>query len=214
MKKIAVFGAGGFGREVHMIIDQINQKKIKHEFIGYFDDTYEPGEIINDFPVLGGVHELNQWSEPLEIVCAVGDPKDKKSIIENIKNENVSYPVLIHPTALIGNMKFNSIGEGSIITAGVVVTVNIALGKHVILNLACTIGHNTRIGDYGSFMPTVNISGDVVIEKGVYVGTGAQIINKLTIGENTIIGAGAVVAETLPPNCTAVGMPAKPVKFH
>ena len=214
MKKIAVFGAGGFGREVHMLIDQINDKKITYEFIGYFDDTYETGVIINDFPILGGVKELNQWAEPLELVCAVGDPTDKKSIIENVKNKNVSYPILIHPNALIGNMKFNSIGEGSIITAGVVITVNIVIGKHVILNLACTVGHDTIIGDYSSFMPTVNISGEVVIEKGVYVGTGAQIINKLTIGENTIVGAGSVVAKALPPNCTAVGIPAKPIKFH
>jgi acetyltransferase-like isoleucine patch superfamily enzyme len=63
-------------------------------------------------------------------------------------------------------------------------------------------------------MPTVNISGEVIIEDAVYVGTGAKIINQLTIGENTIIGSGAVVAKTLPANCTAVGIPAKPIKFH
>jgi len=63
-------------------------------------------------------------------------------------------------------------------------------------------------------MPTVNISGEVDIQKGVYVGTGAKIINQLTIGEYTIVGAGAVVAKSLPKNCTAVGIPAKPIKFH
>jgi len=53
-----------------------------------------------------------------------------------------------------------------------------------------------------------------VIEKGVYVGTGAKIINQLRIGEQTTIGAGAVVSKSLPANCTAVGIPAKPIKFH
>ncbi|MCY1374212.1 putative acetyltransferase EpsM [compost metagenome] len=91
---------------------------------------------------------------------------------------------------------------------------NINIGKHVILNLACTVGHDTTIGNYSSFMPSINISGEVVIEDGVYVGTGAKIINQLEIGTNTIVGAGAVVSKTLPPNCTAVGIPAKPIKFH
>ena len=214
MKKIAIFGVGGFGREVHMLIEQINAKIKTYEFIGYFDDGYKIGERINDFPVLGGVTELNQWNEPVNLVYAIGDPSIKRNVIKKVNNGNVSYPSLIHPNVLIGNMKFNSIGEGTIITAGNIITVNIEIGKHVILNLSCTVGHDTRIGDYCSFMPTVNISGEVIIEEGVYVGTGAKVINQLTIGENTIVGAGAVVAKTLPPNCTAIGIPAKPIKFH
>ena len=63
-------------------------------------------------------------------------------------------------------------------------------------------------------MPSVNISGEVKIEEGVYVGTGAKIINQLEIGKNTIVGAGAVVAKSLPADCTAVGVPAKPIKFN
>lgn len=62
-------------------------------------------------------------------------------------------------------------------------------------------------------MPSVNISGEVHIKKKVYVG-GAKIINQLTLGDNTIVGAGAVVSKSLPPNCTAVGIPAKPIKYH
>ena len=58
------------------------------------------------------------------------------------------------------------------------------------------------------------LSGEVVVEESVYVGTGAKIINQLTIGNNTIVGAGAVVSKSLPEKCTAVGIPAKPIKFH
>ena len=76
------------------------------------------------------------------------------------------------------------------------------------------VGHDSVIGDYSAFMPSVNISGEVTIGKGVYVGTGAKIINQLGIGEYTIVGAGAVVAKSLPAHCTAVGVPAKPIKFH
>ena len=84
----------------------------------------------------------------------------------------------------------------------------------VILNLGCTVGHDSIIKKYSAFMPSVNISGEVTIGEGVYVGTGAKIINQLEIGEYTIVGAGAVVSKTLPANCTAVGVPAKVIKFH
>lgn len=214
MKKIAIFGAGGFGREVHLLIDQINSAWQVYEFIGYFDDGVPEGEQINGYPLLGGVSEANNWSEALCLVFAIGDPTTKRKIVEQIKNPNVSYPSLIHPNVLIGDLKYNSIGEGSIICAGNIITVNIKIGKHVILNLSCTTGHDTKIGDYCSFMPAVNISGEVSIENGVYVGTGAKIINQLSIGENTIVGAGAVVSKSLPASCTAVGIPAKPIKFH
>src|SRR5665647_1178010 len=214
MEKIAIYGAGGFGREVKMLIDQINNQKPVYNFIGFFDDGEEKGKLINGFPVLGSVNDLNEWSAgSLNIVYAIGNPVVKKEVVEKIKVSNVKYPVLIHPNVLIG-MDEVSIGEGSIICAGTIITVNIKIGKHVILNLSCTVGHDTAIGDYSSFMPSVNNSGEVNIHEAVYVGTGAKIINQLEIGENTIIGAGAVVSKSLPANCTAVGVPAKPIKFH
>jgi sugar O-acyltransferase (sialic acid O-acetyltransferase NeuD family) len=128
-------------------------------------------------------------------------------------NHFLSFPTLIHPNVLIGTDEVN-IGYGCIICASNIITVNVTIGNFVILNLGCTVGHDTKIGDYSSFMPSVNISGEVIIENSVYVGTGAKIINLLTIGNSTIVGAGAVVSKSLPEKCTAVGIPAKPIKYH
>lgn len=214
MKKLAIIGSGGFGREVQMLIDQINKAENQYEFIGFFDEGFLKGTIINGFPILGGIEDINKIGYKLSIVSAIGEPRLKEKLLKSIDNYNIDFPILIHPSVLMGSNKYVSVGEGSIITAGVIITVNINIGKHVILNLSCTVGHDTNIGDYSSFMPTVNISGEVDIQKGVYVGTGAKIINQLTIGEYTIVGAGAVVAKSLPKNCTAVGIPAKPIKFH
>lgn len=213
--KIAIYGAGGFGREVAMLIEQINSANDSWEFVGFFDDGIEKGKVINDFPVLGGISELNDVTYPLGVVIAIGNPITKKMIHDSIReNKNVFYPTLIHPNVLMGKDKFLKIGEGCIICAGNIITVNIEIGSHVILNLSCTVGHDTIIKDYASFMPTVNISGEVVIHECVYVGTGAKIINQLEIGKETIIGAGAVVSKSLPEKCTAVGIPAKAIKFH
>ena len=150
---------------------------------------------------------------PLSVAVSIADPKTKCNIINSIKNPQIDFPNLIHPNVLIGEDAVK-IGRGNIICAGVIITVNIEIKDFVILNLSCTVGHDTVVGSYSSFMPTVNISGEVNIEEGVYVGTGAKIINQLEIGEYTIVGAGAVVAKTLPAHCTAVGIPAKPIKFH
>jgi sugar O-acyltransferase (sialic acid O-acetyltransferase NeuD family) len=214
MKNIAIFGAGGFGREVKTIIDKINENTPKtFNFLGFYDDGIEKGKIINNYPVLGGVDELNVLDEELSLVISIGDPKIKSAIVEKIKTTKVDYPVIVHPNTSISN-DYVEIGKGSIICEGSIVTCNIKMGDFVILNLMCTVGHDTIIDNYCAFMPSVNISGEVHIKNGVYVGTGVKIINLLEIGEKTIVGAGAVVSKSLPPNCTAVGIPAKPIKYH
>lgn len=212
MKEIAIIGAGGFGREVKMLIDQINQKEKQYEIIGFFDDK-PYSEKINGLDYLGKLEDINKWNSQLSIAVAIGDPKTKKKIVESITNSNIDFPNIIHPNVLIGDDSV-SLGKGNIICAGVIITVNIQIDDFVILNLSCTVGHDTVINSYSSFMPSINVSGEVHIEEGVYVGTGAKIINQLSIGQYTIVGAGAVVSKSLPEKCTAVGIPAKPIKFH
>lgn len=213
MKNIAIVGAGGFGREVKLIIDEINKVEPAYNFIGYYDDGIANGTLINGSPLLGTLEDLQNVTGPLSVAVAIGTPEIKKNIIQNLTNTQISFPNIIHPTAIIGTDEV-MMGKGIIICAYSVITCNIQIKDFVILNLMCTVGHDTTIHQYSSFMPSVNISGEVTIGEAVYVGTGAKIINQLEIGTGTIIGAGAVVSKTLPPNCTAVGIPAKAIKFH
>ncbi|TDD98388.1 acetyltransferase [Flavobacterium cellulosilyticum] len=213
MMKIAIIGAGGFGREVKMLIDQINLKHKQYEFIGFFDDGIEKDSLVNGFPVLGNIDDINTINYDIAIVIAIGNPNTKKNILNKINSKKVVFPTLIHPNVQFDNDGV-TIGKGCIICASNIITVNVTIGDFVILNLMCTVGHDVIINDFCSFMPSVNISGEVIIEQGVYIGTGAVIINQLNIGENTIVGAGSLVVKTLPKNCTALGIPAKPIKYH
>lgn len=213
MKDIVIIGAGGFGREVKTIIDAINKNTKTYNFLGFYDDTIAKGTLINNFPILGNLKELNDLKTATDVLVGVGDPISKYKIISSLKNELLHFPTIIHPSVIISDDDV-IIDNGCIICAGNIITCNIKIGKFVTLNLMCTVGHDTLIGDYSSFMPSVNISGEVHIEEKVYVGTGAKIINRLTIGKATIVGAGAVVSKSLPEYCTAVGIPAKPIKFH
>ena len=211
MKDIAIIGAGGFGREVAWLIEDINKANCEWNIIGLIDDNEEiQGKEIDGYEVIGNIEWLKKQN--LYVVNAIGDPIIKKKIIQRLEGSNNQYPVLIHPSVICSEKV--QFGEGSIICAGNILTVNISIGNHVIVNLDCTIGHDAKIGDYSTVLPSVNISGFVELGECVSVGTGSAIIQGLTIGKNTVIGAGTVVTKDLPANCTAVGVPAKAVKFN
>jgi sugar O-acyltransferase (sialic acid O-acetyltransferase NeuD family) len=212
MKKVAIIGAGGFGREVKMLIDQINEVRKQYDILGFYDDNPLTSEC-NGLPILGKVDEVNNTRDSISIVLGIGDPKIKKQIISKLSNPLIDFPTLIHPNVFLGR-DYVSIGKGTIICGGSYITCNIIIEDFVTINLSCTIGHDTIVKKYCSLMPAVNISGEVLIETMVYIGTGSKIINQLNIGENVIIGAGSVVTKSIPSNCTAVGVPAKPIKYH
>jgi len=213
MKKIAIFGAGGMGRETRWLIEDINKHNTNWEFIGYFDDYLEGRSTEVKKQIIGGLDELNKWHEEISLVVAIGNPIFKRKIVQSITNPLIKYATLIHPGVLVSNTNVN-IGDGCIICAGNIITVDINIGKHVLLNVGTIVCHDSSIGDYTSIMPSVNVSGDVAIGEAVYIGTGTKIIHQMKIGNETIIGAGAVVSRSLPDNCTAVGVPAKPIKFQ
>lgn len=211
MKDIVIIGAGGFGREVAWLIEDINKVNNEWNIVGFVDDNKSiQGTEINGYKVVGDI----DWLEKQEVfvVNAIGDPVIKKKVMDKLDGSKNKYPVLIHPSVICSYRV--SFGEGSIICAGNIITVNVEIGKHVIINLDCTIGHDANIGDYSTVLPSVNVSGFVKTEECVSVGTGSAVIQGVNIGRNTVVGAGAVVVKDLPANCTAVGSPAKPIKFH
>jgi len=213
MEKIVIIGAGGFGREVKTLIDQINERKNIYSVEGYYDDNLKLGKQINGLPLLGTIGDLLRREDNISVAMGIGIPTIKEEVFKKLSLKKFNFPTLIHPNVFIGKDEV-TIGKGCIICANNIITCNISIGDFVTLNLSCTTGHDTKISNFASFMPSVNISGEVIIGKAVYVGTGAKIINQLEISKNTIVGAGAVVTNSLPANCTAVGIPAKPIKFH
>ena len=131
---------------------------------------------------------------------------DRKTIIDKFTDTNVKFATLIDPSVILSNRV--EIGEGSIICAGTILTVDISIGKHVIINLDCTLGHDDIINDFVTIYPSVNVSGNVEIGECSELGTGAQIIQGKRIVSNTIIGAGAVVVKDIIESNVYVGVPA------
>lgn len=213
MKEIVIYGSGGFAREVVHLIEHINEVQPEWNLLGFIDDNENNhGLLINELPVLGGAEWLENKTD-IYVALGIGSPKAKKAIVSKLdKYSNVIYPNLVHPTVKIS--RFNELGKGNILCEGTILTTNIQLDNFIIVNLNCTIGHDVHIKNYSTILPNSSISGNVVFEECVDFGTNATIIQGITIGENTIVGAGAVVVKDLPADCTAVGAPAKPIKFH
>lgn len=213
MKDLIIIGAGGFAREVGWLVEDINQEKPCWNLIGYVDeDPDKQNLILNNVPVLGSFNRLKGAARKAAAVCAVGNPLSKYKLILKGNEVGLKYVNLIYPNVRIS--RYVEMGMGNIICAGNILTVNITLGNHVILNLDCTVGHDAIIGNYCTILPSVNLSGNSTLKEGCLMGTNSAVIEGVSVGEWSIIGAGAVLTKDIPPHCTAVGVPAKAIKFH
>lgn len=214
MKDLVIIGAGGFGREVAWLVDDINEVNKEWNLLGFIDDNEENhGNELNGYKILGGFKYLNN-KDNIYYVCAVGNAKTRKKIVEEKCSQyNIKPATLIHPSVIMSK-EYNEIGEGCIICAGSIITVNARISNHIIINLDCTIGHDVVMNDYITVYPSVNISGNCNIGETSEIGTGTQIIQGKSIGDSTIIGAGSVVVKNIEGNCTAVGVPAKIIKSN
>lgn len=210
MKDLYIIGAGGFGREVAWIVERINSIKPTWNLKGFIDDNETLwGSKEGEYHVFGGCEYLSAL-EDVYVVCAVGSSNVRKKIIEKLKDTSVKFATLVDPSVLYSNSV--KIGEGAIVCAGTIITVNVNIGDHVIVNLDCTIGHDAVIDDFVTIYPSVNVSGNVLIGECSELGTGTQIIQGKKVISNTIIGAGAIVVKDCKESGTYVGSPAKKIK--
>lgn len=210
MKDIVLIGSGGLAREIAWIIEENNKIEKSWNILGFISNG---NRIYSSYPILGNDEWLLNYPAKINVVCCIGNPMLRKRILDKyITKENIIFPNIISKDAIVSDrVKFS---KGSIVCAGSVLTVDIEVGNFVVCNLNCTIGHDTVIEDYVSLNPSVNISGNVKIKKGVEMGTNSSVIQNIIIGENSIIGAGATVIRDIPSNCTAVGVPAKVIKYN
>lgn len=214
MKDLIIVGASGFGREVAWLVERINTVEPTWNLIGFLDDNESiQGTLINGYRVIGNTNEVNNYPDAC-FSCAVGSSRQREKIVEKMKgiNPDILFGTLIDPSVILSD--FVTVGEGTIVCAHSIVTVNISIGNHVIINLNCTIGHDAIIQDFATLYPGVNVSGATNIGHAAELGTGMQIIQGKRIGDYSIVGAGAVVVDDIPDKCTAVGNPTKPIKIN
>ena len=210
-KRIAIFGVSGFAREVADICYDLNYDDI------VFLDEVKPADsaTVNGFAILpeSDVDALHE--KGFEFAIGIGDPTIKKKIAA--RYSALHFPNLIHPSVTFGVNQRAAVeqSKGNIFTAGVRLTNSIYVGDFNTFNLNVTIGHDSKLMGFVTLSPGANVSGNVVVHEGAYIGTNASILqggndNPIEVGEYAIVGAGSFVRKSVDPKTTVVGVPAKP----
>lgn len=207
-KDLIIVGLSGFGKEIYWLASRLGIT-----VRGFLDDNPAvAGEKFCSASVLGGVKQWQEYSD-CEFVIAIGNPRVRKKVHETMCIfGDPSFATLIDPGAVV-MPEYVSIGPGSVICAGTICTVEVEIGAHVILNLNCTVGHETCIEDFATIAPMVAISGNVRIGQCAEVGTGASIRQGLTINGGAMIGMGSVLTKNVSENTVVFGSPARPIKL-
>lgn len=211
-KEYYIIGSGGFAKEVHFLAEQVLGNKFN--FKGFVD--YNPK--VKKIKIRG--KEENVLAEnyfiknisPKEDIClimGVGDPQLLDKLSKRFKDYN--FPNLIHP-GFIGDKNSIQFGNGNIITAGCVFTVDIKVGSYNIFNLNTTIGHDTVVGNCNVFHPASNISGDVKIGSRNLFGTDSTVLQQLKIDDDNVIGGSTLVNRPVENGAIVVGVPGKNIK--
>jgi sugar O-acyltransferase (sialic acid O-acetyltransferase NeuD family) len=210
MKNIVIIGSGGLAKEVAFLIDEVNKQKKEWNLLGYIDN--EIGKQNGKYSVFQNDEWLKQTSKEINIVFGIGSPLliEKLSTLFS-KNENLSFPNIIHPN-VIADWNRIKIGEGNIICASNTFTTDIEIGNFNIFNLDCTLGHDSLVGNYNVINPSVNISGGVDIGDNNLIGTSATILQFLNINNDVIIGANSLINKSINEKGVYVGVPAKRIK--
>lgn len=211
MKDIAIYGAGGFGKEVACLIKRINEKESTWNLIGFFDDD----ESIWNKPVshfgicLGGIAALNYYEKELSIVMAMGKSTTVKYVVDKITNENISFPNIIHPNFEISDSESFEIGKGNIIQANCIATCDVRIGDFNVLNGSVVLGHDVKVGDFNTFMPDCRISGEVQIGSLNFFGVRSTVLQQIKISNSIKLAAGSVLMTKPKEGMLYIGVPAK-----
>ena len=191
--KLALFGYGGHAKEVAC--------QMGKEVTFFVDDEYS-----------NNIAKPISTFNPKEymMIVAVADSKDRARVINKLPKET-KYFTFIHPSAHIMDDNIE-IGYGSFIGANSILTTNIKLGNHTLLNRGNHIGHDSVAGDFFSMMPCAVIGGNVTLGDNVYLGSCSNVREKIYVNSNVVIGMNAAVVKDINKSGTYVGVPAKKIK--
>jgi len=209
-RELYIVGTSGLAKEMAQLARQADpDQKRWNRFVFVAEDESRLGQTLS----LGCIGltdaELARLGEPAQVVIGVGYPRARRAIAQRLRaNPALSFPNLIHPGVELDE-QLVTLGEGNVITKGVVLTCDIQIGDFNLVNWNSTIGHDTTIGSYNVINPGASVSGRVVIGDGCMLGTGCRLLETLTVASETVIGAGAVVTRPIATAGTYVGVPAR-----
>lgn len=209
MQKLLIVGAGSVGKFIAYNIHQFTQT---FEIIGFLDDNISKhNTVIADFPVLGSVEKLQEFSgKGIAIVWGIAFPSIKKKLYDKYQNLSFVFPNFIAKDAWVSQGVI--FGNGCIVYPGTAVNYETRIDDFVVINMNCSLGHNCSIQSFSSLAPGVNLGGNTSVGCCVEMGIGSSTIQSTVIGDNATIGGQAMVVSNVSESDVVVGIPAKSIK--
>jgi len=205
-----IIGAKGFAKEVLAIFGQSDLT----DKLFFYDDISEniPLMLYEQFPILRSLNEAKElFEQDKRFTLGVGNPKLRYELYQKFNQIGGIFTSVISPFAHIGKFE-TTIGQGVNLMTGTVVENDVNISDGALINLNCTVAHDSYIGRFAELSPGVHISGNCSIGDFATIGTGAVVLPKIKVGNYAVVGAGAVVTKDVADYTQVVGVPAKFIK--
>jgi sugar O-acyltransferase (sialic acid O-acetyltransferase NeuD family) len=212
MQNLVILGAGGTSREIAEAVEDINSRQETWNLLGFLDDDpAKIGQIINGVRVLGPISSAARYSALFLIgIAALRNRHARQRVFESLGFSRDRFASVIHPSASVS--RYTKIGWGSAILHNAVITPDVIIGDHVIVEYGAMIGHDAFIEDFVTIGPGAIVSGSVRLCQGAFLGAASAIRDGLTVNEGALVGMGAVVVKDVGLHSRVVGNPARPLQ--
>jgi sugar O-acyltransferase (sialic acid O-acetyltransferase NeuD family) len=206
---LLLIAASGLARETAAVV----ARGSRWNLLGYLDDAPGlAGATVSGKPVLGGIGAIRQHPKARLLVCA-GKGQTRRAIVARLQKLGVTvdrFATLIAPDVHVPASC--SIGPGSIVLSGTVMTADVSVGAHVVAMPSVVLTHDDVVGDYATLCAGVTLGGSVTVGEAAYLGMGALVRERLTVGAESILGMGAVLLHDLPRGEIWAGLPAGSIR--
>lgn len=211
MKQLVIIGAGGQGQDVHWAAMNIHARQPSYVFAGFCDDAEAlRSGIYCGLPLLGTIEAAAaKLTGEVWFICAVGDNRNREKLVARAEQLGWQAESIVDPSVPIAPGV--TIGAGSYVGALAVLSSKARIGRHVLVNQGCSIGHDSVLGDFSQVCPGCRISGAAVLGTGGFVGSNGVIAPRIEVGAWARLGANAFAMRNVPAGSTAVGNPARVV---
>lgn len=211
MQNIVIFGASGHGS---VVLDCIEQEA-KYKVIGFIDSFKKKGTEVNGYTVLGSEYDLPYLIEKHQIsggIVAIGDNWTRGLVVDRILKivPEFNFVSAVHPSAQVG--KEVEIGKGSVVMPGVTINANSIIANHCILNTNSSLDHDGFMNNFSSLAPSVCVGGNFILGRGSAICLGSNVIENITVGEYSVVGAGSLLVGNVSSCLVVYGAPAKIVR--
>lgn len=209
MKPILIYGAGGFGKEIACLINEINEIDNQWDILGYLDDGVEVGTEIKYGRVIGGIDFLNSYDSEIAVVFSIANSTILEKVVHKITNPKIYFPNIISPGVKFYDSPSFEIGHGNVIVNGCRFSCDVKIGNFNLFNGFVALGHDVSVGDFNVFSPSSRISGNVIVGSQNFFGVNSIVLQGIRIGSNTKVGVMSVIMKDTKDGYLYFGNPAR-----